>query len=164
MKLYEIEMSIEQTIAKMFELVDEETGEVDSEALAELEALNIARETKLENIACYIKNLEADVLALKREEDTLAKRRKVTENEIERLKNFLSNHISPEEKFKFSRAVISFRKSEKVEILDEDIIPERYKTEEITYKVSKNDIKADLKAGIKVAGAELVENHNLQIK
>lgn len=164
MKLYEIEMSIEQTIARMFELVDEETGEVDSEALAELEALNIARETKLENIACYIKNLEADVLALKREEDTLARRRKVTENEIERLKNFLINHISPEEKFNFSRAVISFRKSEKVEILDEDIIPERYKTEEITYKVSKNDIKADLKAGIEVAGAELVENHNLQIK
>ena len=56
--LYEIDKAI-------LECVDAETGEIiDDKALEELE---LARDNKIENIACWIKNLKADAESYKKE-------------------------------------------------------------------------------------------------
>ena len=56
MKLYEIENAI-------LECIDTETGEViDIERLNELQ---MERETKIENVACWIKDLKAEAEAIK---------------------------------------------------------------------------------------------------
>ena len=67
------------------------------------------------------------------------------------------------EKFETSRAVCSFRKSQKVEITDLDKIPDdylRYKTPE----PDKTAIKAAIKDGISVEGAELIDSISMSIK
>ena len=79
--------------------IDEETGEF-LNALA-WDELNMAYEEKVENIACYIKNLASDVLAFKAEEESIAKRRRSMEKKIDYLKKLLSNNMGGE---KFSTA------------------------------------------------------------
>ena len=63
---------------------DQETGEIfDSKKMDQLE---MERDTKIENIALYIKNLTADAEALKTEKQSFAERQKAAENKAESLK------------------------------------------------------------------------------
>lgn len=162
MKLYEIEREIEEALIVLFESTDEETGEVNPEAVKKLEELKLDREQKLENIACAIKNLESDAKALKDEEAVLNARRKALENKVLRLKNYLEQHLSPEEKITSSRAVVSFRKSKKVLITNSALIPKRLLR--IKTEPDKVAIKDEFTKGKKVKGCEFVDNYSLQIK
>ena len=56
---------------------------------------------------------------------------------------------------------VSFRKSEAVEV-DDLLLPEAYKV--ATYKPDKKRLKEDLKNGLEILGAELVERKNLSIR
>ena len=77
MYLYDFDMEIARVFS---EAVDRETGEVDDELLAKLDELEMARDHKIEQIACYIKTLKANATAVKVEKDMLAKRQKAYEN------------------------------------------------------------------------------------
>lgn len=90
MKLYEIDNAIQAILDGG---VDEETGEVLDIDLEALAGLQLAREQKLEGVALGIKNLGAEVAAIKAEEDRLAKRRKVLENRVTSLKSFLAQAL-----------------------------------------------------------------------
>lgn len=162
MNLFEIDFEIEKAINALFDSVNEETGEVDAEALVNLEQLNVERERKLENIACYIKNLKSDSAALKAEIDSLEKRKRAIDKKTARLQVYLQQHINTDEKFTFPRAVISFRKNKKVEIVNEALIPKRLFR--IKAEPNKDAIKEELAAGKKVKGCELIDSYSLQIK
>lgn len=156
MNLYELTKEIEN-----FELPVNEDGEIlDDELSAELDSLMLARDTKIENIALWIKNLKAEAEAVKAEKDKLAKREKSLGNLADRLKGYLSDNLQGE-KFQTPRVVLSWRKSTAVEV-DDDFSDERF----IKYepKISKSDIKDALKSGEIIEGARLVENNSLQIK
>lgn len=151
--LYEIEQAI-------MDCVDMETGEIID--IDRLDQLQMDRDTKIENIALYIKNLLSDVAGIKAEKDNLAQRQKVAENKANSLKRYLSGYLAGQ-KFSTARVAISFRKSESVNIEDITAIPEEY----LKYKDPEPDktaIKSMLKSGKKVPGAELVQNQNIQIK
>lgn len=139
---------------------DPETGEL-LNAL-EWDGLNMAYEEKVENIACYIKNLTSDIAALKAEEDALAKRRVQAEKRVEYLKRLLASNMNGQ-KFSTAKCAISFRRSDRVAIQDESLVPKKYITKKIEYKVDKNAIKALLKAGKTVKGCQLIERINTQI-
>ena len=87
MNLYEIEKS-------MMNCVDEETGEIID--IEMLEQLQLEREKKIENIACWIKNLESDAEALKAEENKLAERRQKAESKSEQLRAYLDSILCGE--------------------------------------------------------------------
>lgn len=162
MQLYKIVKSIQ----KVFEtptgdVIDSETGEVFNKKY--LDDLRIAKNRKIENIACWIKNLQAEVEAYKKEEENFRIRRKQAENRIENLKWYLTNWI-PGEKIETPRAKISWRKSEVVNILDENLIPSGYKSQKITEVIDKKEIKRAIKSGVAVAGADIQVNENIQIK
>ena len=75
--LYEINNAI-------LECCDTETGEIlDVERLQQLQ---LEKGQKIEGVALYIKNLDAEAAALKTEEAALAERRKAKENKAKRLK------------------------------------------------------------------------------
>lgn len=155
--LYELTRAIEE-----FDLeIDEETGEVTN--LDELDALELERDTKVENIALWVKNLTAEAAAIKAEVQNLTKRQKAAENKAERLKDYLMGNLAGE-KFKTPKVAISYRTSEAVEITDEDLIPDEFLTIKTEYKPDKKAIKDELKAGGEVEGAELVKRTSLQIK
>ena len=154
MKLYEINEAI-------MSCLDAETGEiVDCEAL---ESLMMQREEKLENVALWIKNLTADAAAYKAEKESFAEREKAATKRAESLKHYLVYALNGQ-KFTTAKCVVSFRKSEKVEIIDETILPKDYVTETITIKPDKTAIKNAIKSGQEIKGAQIVENLNISIK
>ena len=151
--LYEINESIAA-------LVDEETGEItDFEAF---EALQLNREEKLENLALFIKDLKAEAEMYKAEKQAFDERQKRAEQKAESLIRYLSDVLSGE-KFKTAKVECSFRKSEKVDVTDINLLGSEYlRYSEPT--ADKTAIKAALKAGKEIAGAQLIVCNNLLIK
>lgn len=152
--LYEIDRSI-------LECLDFESGEILD--LERFENLQLERNQKIENIALLIKNLQSDALAYKAEKDAFDEREKAATKKAEQLKSWLSGILNGE-KFSTAKCVVSFRKSEKVEILDMEKIPKKYLTKKVTVTPDKNAIKEILKDGKKVNGCCLIQNQNIQIK
>ena len=141
--------------------VDFETGEViDPERL---ESLQMERDLKLEGVACWIKNLLSDAEAIKAEKDALAEREAKCRKKADSLKEWLGKALEGQ-KFSTARCAVSFRKSTKLEVLDEDIIPRAYMVETVSYKPDKQLIKEVLKDGQEIKGCRLIENQNIQIK
>lgn len=152
--LYEIDQAI-------MECLDMETGEIiDAERL---DALAMERSSKIEGVACWIKNLTADALAYKAEKETFAEREKAALKKVESLKSWLAYALDGQ-KFNTWRCAVSFRRSEAVEITDESIVPKTMQTKKVTYTINKAAIKEAIKAGKKVRGCQLVERQNVQIK
>lgn len=123
----------------------------------------MAYEEKVENIACYIKNLASDVLAFKAEEESIAKRRRSMEKKIDYLKKLLSDNMGGE-KFSTAKCAVSFRRSETVDVEDVALLPAELLRVKTTYEADKTAIKAAIKAGKEVKGCRLVENISTQIK
>lgn len=151
--LYEINQAI-------MDCVDEETGEIiDVEKLNDLQ---MQFDEKVENIACFIKNLLADAKAIKEEENSLASRRKSYENKADSLKKYLSDTLNGQ-KFKTAKVSISYRKSESVDIENMKDVPEEYlKIAEPT--VDKTSAKKAMKNGVEIPGLRLAESKNIQIR
>ena len=158
MTLYEINAQLEQAF---LDCIDPETGEITGETDA-LDALTIARDEKVENVALYIKNLNAEADAIKAEADKLTARYRTAKNHAERLKNYLMGNLDGE-KFKTPRVSISWRRTKSVQINDIDKLPDdclRFKDPE----PDKRLIKLALEEGRPIEGAELVENASMIIK
>ena len=156
MNLYDIEYEITNC-------VDSETGEIIDEK--RLDALQMAREKKIENILLWIKNLKSEAGALREEEKKLADRRQSDEKKAESLTQYVQNVLNGE-KFKTSRVVVSYRKSEAVIVDDLQLMQETC-DEYLKYKDPEPDkakIKAALKDGITVPGCHLEERQNITIK
>ena len=163
MQLYEIDAAIQAVLEKM---VDPDTGEISDDALSSLEELNIERMDKIESIALYYKNLSAEALAIKNEEETLRSRRQNAENHADRLKNYLNNFM-PGEKMETPRVKIGWRKSTSVRLENEAEFIHTAPPDFLTYKdptVNRTAVKEALSGGAVVPGAELVTNMNIQVK
>lgn len=140
---------------------DPETGEL-LNAL-EWDKLNMAYEEKVENIACFIKNLTSDIADFKAEEANLAARRKTLERKSESLKRLLLDNMDGQ-KFSTVKCAVSFRKSEAVQVDDVNHIPAEMLRIKTTYEPDKTAIKAAIKSGREINGCKLVENTSIQIK
>jgi len=153
MNIYDINRGIEAC-------VDQETGEViDEQALTEL---LMAKEEKIENVACWIKNLTAEAEAIKAEKEKLAERQKQAETKAESLKKWLASALKGE-KFSTARCVVSYKKSVSVQV-DESILDKKYMKEKVSYAPDKVALKKALQAGENIEGAYLEEKQNIQIK
>lgn len=155
MTIYEIDNAI-------LECIDQETGEIINEEM--LTALNMEREKKISNVACWVKNLKAEAEALKTEKQNLEKRQKACENKAESLKRWLAFALAGE-KYKDSRVSISYRKSESVGFSDNFNVanlPEEF--QKVTIEPKKSEIKDYLKSGATIDGCYIEESNNIQIR
>ena len=84
MNLYEINSQI-------LDCIDQETGEVMD--IDRLEELNMAKAEKVDNIACWVKNLEADVAAFEAQEKAFADRKAAAKRKIDSLKHYLTDAL-----------------------------------------------------------------------
>lgn len=152
--LYEIDAAI-------MGCVDPETGEIlDTETLT---ALEIERETKIENVALWVKNLRAEAEALKAEKNSFATRQAAAERKIERLEEWLKTATGCM-KLSTVKVAISFRRTESVEAPDANVLPDEYRRIKTTYEADKAKIKEAIKRGEQIPGATLVEKQNISIK
>lgn len=120
-------------------------------------------ETKVENYIKVMKNIDADVEARKTEIKRLMELNKADEKKKDHLKDTLSESMSltGHERVDTPLFKVSFRKSQAVEV-DETVLPEAYKV--ATWKPDKKRLKEDLKNGLEIIGASLVERKNLSIR
>ena len=161
MTLFEINDAITRCVKLADgDYVDTETGEIIDTAA--IEQLEMDRDTKIRNIACWIRNLESDEKQLAEQEKIFKDRKNAAKNKREQLKGYLAAFLNGK-KWQNSEVAISWRKSESVEVDAGAVIPEQY----LRYKepeINKAAIKADLKAGAVVDGCQLVVKNNIQIK
>ena len=140
--------------------VDVSTGEIIDTAA--LDALKMERDTKIRNIACWIRNLDSDIKALDEQEKIYKARKQAAKNKMESLKSYLASFLQGK-KWENNEVKISWRKSEAVEITDIKQLSSYY----LRFKepeVNKTLLGKDLKAGIKLNGAELVTKNNISVR
>lgn len=144
MSLYQIIKELEETL-NQFE-VDEETGEVIFDA-DKIEALNLAKEEKIQNIGYVVLNLKAEQTALQERKKELDKRIKSITCKLDRLNEYIKNCLNGEP-FKCVDFEIKFSKSERVEI-NEEFFNNSFNDKYFTYKApepNKVEIKKSAKA------------------
>ena len=169
MTLYDIDAQIAALdgAAEDDMLIDAETGELISVAQA-LDALRMERETKIENVACWVKNLSAEADAIREEENRLMKRRKAAETKAANLKAWLLAAMTREDgttdKLKTGRVVVSVKRNPPSTVVDDALLPSTYKVAKITYQANKELIKRELLAGGEVPGAHLEYGRSVVIK
>jgi len=150
MTLYEIDAAI-------LSCTDQETGEIiDPEAL---DALQMEREKKLENVALWVKDLNAEAEAIGNEVKALTARKKAAENKAERLKAWLAGALEGEI-LKTSKVRVSYTHNSRLNVIDEqsvvNYIQTHYQEPEQFLKFSLPEIRKDaVKAEISKNGAEI---------
>ena len=169
MTLYDIDAQIAalEDAAEDDMLIDAETGELISVSQA-LDALRMEREAKLENVACWVKNLSAEADAIREEENRLVKRRKAAETKAANLKAWLLAAMTREDgtsdKLKTGRVMVSVKRNPPSTVVDEALLPSTYKVAKITYQANKEMIKRELLSGGEVPGAHLEYGRSVVIK
>lgn len=157
MNLYEIKQEFEKAIE---ECVDMETGEIINPT--RLDELNMVLTDKQENVALYIKNLSAEAKAIDEEAKNLTNRKRVLNNKVEGLKKYLADNLEGH-KFETAKVVVSFRKSEQLEINSIEHIPTEYLISQEP-KIDKVALKKSIKQGSVINGVQIITKQNIQIK
>lgn len=157
MNLYEIKQEFEKAIE---ECVDMETGEIINPA--RLDELNMVLTDKRENVALYIKNISAEAKAIDEEAKNLTNRKRVLNNKVEGLKKYLADNLEGH-KFETAKVVVSFRKSEQLEINSTEHIPAEYLISQEP-KIDKVALKNSIKQGAVINGVQVITKQNIQIK
>ena len=174
MNLYEIDERLVNLVTEGF---DSETGEIleGTDLDKAIDECQMDLNTKISNIACFVKNLLSDAEQLKAEKQNLEKRQKQAERKAEYLKNYLDGYLHsvinekdlPKYKFSDSRCQIGYRKSESVTIDDINSVPKDYIKPRVIKEtdIDKTAIKKFLKDNKdnQVNGARLVTKENIQI-
>lgn len=147
----------------------QDTG-VDEKTLADtLEGEAWPLELKAQNYGFVIRNIEANVAAMKDAEEQIAKRRKSAENRIQALKERLKTglEIAGVQKLECPEFSISIKKNPaSVDIYELGLIPSEFMKQAVPPPPSpdKTAIKEAINSGKEVAGAKLVQGTRIEIK
>lgn len=168
MNLFEIDKGINELIEQGFNAacLNPETGEIDGEkATQNLIELQADRALKLENYGMYIKNLTADINALKEQEEVFYNRKKALENKKKWLESAVKSSmmLAGEKKFESLNVVFRITVKPRVEV-DESQLPEKYFREKVTREANKIELQKALQNGEHIPGAWLVQNVSLSFK
>lgn len=131
-----------------------------------LDSIEETIEDKAENIAKWIRNLEADKKAFEEEEKRFKDKKQAADNRIKSLKQYLEDNMRLIGKTKFKAGVFSFaiqNNPPSVEVFDEALIPKQFLITQ-PVKIDRAGIKELLKAGEEVPGAELKHSSGLRIR
>ena len=161
--LYEIDQDI-------LSCVDQETGEIlDTE---KLDALQMEREAKLENVALWVKDLAAEADAVKVEADKLTARRNGLESRIASLKKWLLQALDGG-KLKTPRCSVYPTHSTRLNVIDEQSVtnwiqtnckePEQFLKFTLP-EIRKDALKKAIKEGTEIPGAYLEATESVVIK
>lgn len=163
--MYQLSKEFREAIDNGF-IFNEETGElIDGEELnTALDQLQMDIFDKLDNTACVVKEMNVEISGLDEQIKLLQERKKNATKKRDRLVQYVGDQLSSlgEKKLETARNVISSRKSESVEIIDEALIAEEYF--EFKPSVKKAEIKKAIKEGKDVAGATIVTKVNWSFK
>lgn len=116
---------------------------------------------KLDSCGWMYRNLEAEAESYRAEVMRLEAKMDRAKDAAKRLKDYIGFCLRGEP-LKTKSFNFTFRKSEQVEILDPDNLPDCYVR--VTRTPAKDIIKQDLKNGAEIKNCGLITNYSLQIK
>lgn len=163
MSLYDKETYlINKAINDYIELNSEESLDVEimNDLAAKVEAC-VA--DNAEAVCKLIRDVECSLLYADDEIKRIQANKKKDLKKINSLKMFLEPYVKEKSLKQLGTFKVSLRKSSKVNIVDESLIPEDFKQYDEVLKVDKLKIKEALKSQ-DVDGCELITNETLQIK
>ena len=143
-----------------------EEGELTPELEQSLMITQEQLQEKAIQYAYAIRNVEIDSQAIDNEIKRLKAMKEAKDSAIDRMKEAVRNAMlaSGIDKIESSLFKLSLRRSESVEVVNIDQLPEMLTTVKKTVSADKVKIKEAIKSGLTVEGAVLVENFSLQIK
>ena len=149
-----------------------EAGEIDAQALADtLEGVRLPVQVKALQVAAYNRHLEAQMAAVKSEEDRLAEYRHYLQRQADALRVYLYDQMVRAGITKIEAIPdappfrLAIRKNPpKVVIDNEGALPWEFKREVVKTEVDKALIKDALKQGLSVPGAHLEQSERVEIK
>ena len=147
---------------ELYEMLQEE--EIDEKTFNDtLEAMGA--DEQIDSCCKIINQQKADIEEISNEIRRLQARKKVAENGVERMKTALDNFMKStgQEKKKTALFTVSYRKSETVNVIDMEKLPEQYKKYREP-EPNKIAIKSALKDGIEISGVEIVMNKTISIR
>lgn len=157
---------ISQRYSNILDLLED--ADIPEGALDEaLETMDGELEDKLQNISAFIKSLDGDISTIDNEIVRLQNRKRVTSNKIVALKTYIENCLKMLDikKYKTPLNTFSIQKNPpSVEIVDETLIPENFKSTETIIKIDKKAILKALKEDTKVEGVIKKQTESLRIK
>ena len=139
----------------------------DSDLINEIESIEGEFKLKSANVAKYIRNLEHLAFGIKEIESSQKDRRISLEKKIARLKDYLRINFEKTntEKIESDDIVIAMYKNPvKVNIIDEEKIPEKFFQIKETKLLNKDKIKESLRNGENIPGCELIQEKRISIK
>lgn len=157
MNLYELSAAYQEVVEEI------ESGGDNLEDT--LESLEDAIEDKAENYAKVMKNIGAQIDALKDEEKRLSQRRKSLENNISRMKKTLQDTMIYNDKRKIKTDLFSIniqKNPPSMKVTSEELIPKRFYIEQEP-KLDRKSIIKELKE-TEVPGVELYQGESLRIR
>lgn len=160
MKFLELKNMIE-TLIENEEQFDEQTLKDSKELL--LEELK----EKSSNINEYLVELKVRAESMKSLEEHYKKSRKTLENQMEFWKNIIKDCMITlgEKKIITDTGSITVKNNPKsVKITDENLVPEEFKTEEISIKIDKKALKQRIEEGEEFEGITLEQTQSILIK
>ena len=170
MSLYKEVQQLNDEVMALIEALNnnptpEETQELSEKLVAVAEARDYMQDQNCEEVCKARQNCIADNDAIDAEIKRLQTRKKCNNEAISFYENELLRAVEMcGGKFMAGTFSIGTRKSTQV-IVDESIFnDDRFKSEQVTIKIDKMGIKAALKDGEVIAGAQLVDKQNIAIK
>ncbi len=166
MRLYEIEERYEDFL----NLIEEE--EIPEEVIKDtLEAIEGEFTEKIDNIACLVKNLEAQIVAIEVEVKKLSKRKKSKGDNIKRLKRYVYDNMNylGKKRIETPRNVISVRKNPMKIFLEDGFIDWAKENADDLLKyneptVNKSAIKEAINDGREIRFAQLRQEERVDIR
>lgn len=168
MKLYEITAQYQRLMDDIAE------GNIPAEAVKDtLDAVEGEFDLKLDNLACYVKSLNAEAKAIKNEIDTLTERMKSKQAEADRLIEYMYGEMSEvgKDKIETARCKLTIKQNpEAVTISDNAAFIEWAQINNddlLTYArptINKTKIKETIKSGETVPMCSITRGQRLEVK
>lgn len=163
-RLYEIANEYQTALES---IADEDTGEINEQALETLNALSADLKEKGIAIASFIRNIDADREAIDAESKRLAARKTQLAKRIDWLNNYLKSNMEACGISEISCPLFSIKMKTNppsVNITDEDQVPPEYVKRREVVSIDKAQMLADLKNGLFIPGVELKRGTRLDIR
>ena len=163
MKLYLLTQEYEEILDELYD----KNGVINEKALLRLENNQADVEEKSIAIASFIKNIEAEYIAIEKAKRAMLERQKKHKKKIEDLKAYLLSNMErmginkitcPHFEIKLKKCPPS------VNVMDEDILPEEYKRTKTEVTIDKEKILQEIKEGVIIPGVSMKQNLRIEIK
>ena len=159
MNIYETR-EIENLIERIAEA---NSGEIPEDMISALVEAQMKSISTITGLCKYLKSIDLFSDACKSEEERISNLRKRAEKRKESIVKYITPYVARDGRVDAGTFKLTTRKSERVEV-DPNFKNSDYEYQEIFVKIDKLKIKKDLKDGLEIPGARIVEYDNLQIK